>query len=173
MVHKTARPTLLYVTHDQTEALTFADEIIVMEEGRVLQIGSPQELFEDPRHRFVGRFIGSPGMNFLPCRIASESAFVGPIAIPLRAGSLCEGEGYELGIRPEFLRFCGARADGAVPVQIRSVTELGNHKIVSVALREHAVKVRVPDSVSLPAGDAYLEFPSAWTLVFRDGERVA
>ena len=59
--------TMIYVTHDQTEALTFADKVVVMHDGRVVQIGTPQELFERPEHTFVGYFIGSPGMNVLPC----------------------------------------------------------------------------------------------------------
>ena len=57
---------MVYVTHDQTEALTFADKVVVMQEGDVVQIGTPQELFERPAHTFVGYFIGSPGMNVLP-----------------------------------------------------------------------------------------------------------
>ena len=60
---------MIYVTHDQTEALTFADKVVVMHEGTVVQIGSPVELFERPRHTFVGHFIGSPGMNVLPCEV--------------------------------------------------------------------------------------------------------
>ena len=57
---------MIYVTHDQTEALTFADEVAVMFEGEVVQVGTPKELFEKPEHTFVGHFIGSPGMNLLP-----------------------------------------------------------------------------------------------------------
>ena len=58
---------LIYVTHDQTEALTFADRVVVMTQGEVVQVGTPEQLFESPAHRFVGHFIGSPGMNFLEC----------------------------------------------------------------------------------------------------------
>ena len=61
--------TMIYVTHDQTEALTFADKVVVMLEGQVVQIGTPEELFDKPGHTFVGHFIGSPGMNLLPCEI--------------------------------------------------------------------------------------------------------
>ena len=60
---------MIYVTHDQTEALTFADQVVVMHEAEIVQIGTPVELFEKPRHTFVGHFIGSPGMNILPCKI--------------------------------------------------------------------------------------------------------
>src|SRR5689334_4198526 len=65
-IHHELKLTLIYVTHDQVEALTFAEEVVVMTRGRAVQIGSASELFERPRHTFVGHFIGSPGMNFLP-----------------------------------------------------------------------------------------------------------
>ncbi|MGH3742888.1 MAG: ABC transporter ATP-binding protein, partial [Micromonosporaceae bacterium] len=68
-VHRDTGHTLIYVTHDQTEALTFADTVVVMHDGVVVQAGSPVELFEQPRHTFVGHFIGSPGMNVLPCEV--------------------------------------------------------------------------------------------------------
>ena len=67
---------MIYVTHDQTEALTFADKVVVMNMGEVVQIGTPVELFETPQHTFVGHFIGSPGMNVLPCRSTMASAYV-------------------------------------------------------------------------------------------------
>ena len=66
-LHQQVGFTMIYVTHDQTEALTFADEVVVMYEGQIVQIGTPEELFSKPRHTFVGHFIGSPGMNLLPC----------------------------------------------------------------------------------------------------------
>ncbi len=65
-IHHELKLTLIYVTHDQVEALTFADKVVVMSRGRVMQLGTPDALFEKPAHTFVGHFIGSPGMNFLP-----------------------------------------------------------------------------------------------------------
>jgi glycerol transport system ATP-binding protein len=73
-LHREFGHTMIYVTHDQTEALTFADKVVVMHEGRVVQIGTPEELFEHPAHTFVGYFIGSPGMNVLPARIEGNRA---------------------------------------------------------------------------------------------------
>jgi glycerol transport system ATP-binding protein len=66
--------TMIYVTHDQTEALTFADKVVVMYDGRVVQIGTPEELFETPEHTFVGYFIGSPGMNLLDAKVEGSAA---------------------------------------------------------------------------------------------------
>src|SRR5690606_14027032 len=65
-IHRELKLTLIYVTHDQVEALTFAEQILVMSRGRILQTGTPAALFERPEHTFVGHFIGSPGMNLLP-----------------------------------------------------------------------------------------------------------
>jgi glycerol transport system ATP-binding protein len=66
-LHQKINRTMIYVTHDQIEALTFADQVVVMHEGQIVQTGTPVELFEKPKHTFVGHFIGSPGMNILPC----------------------------------------------------------------------------------------------------------
>jgi len=68
---------MIYVTHDQTEALTFADTVVVMHEGNVVQTGTPEELFTRPDHTFVGYFIGSPGMNVLPAEVSDREARVG------------------------------------------------------------------------------------------------
>ncbi len=82
-LHRQSGFTMVYVTHDQTEALTFADKVVVMHNGEIVQIGTPAELFERPKHTFVGYFIGSPGMNLMPARIDGRTATVGAQAIPL------------------------------------------------------------------------------------------
>ncbi|MBT8476367.1 MAG: ABC transporter ATP-binding protein, partial [Alphaproteobacteria bacterium] len=74
-LHQKIAVTMIYVTHDQTEALTFADQVVVMQDGEIVQIGTPVELFERPQHTFVGHFIGSPGMNILPCEVAQNAAW--------------------------------------------------------------------------------------------------
>jgi glycerol transport system ATP-binding protein len=73
-IHRDTGHTLIYVTHDQTEALTFADEVVVLQEGEVVQTGEPTELFLEPAHEFVGHFIGSPGMNVLPAEVGAGGA---------------------------------------------------------------------------------------------------
>src|SRR5690242_4194814 len=84
-LHQRIRRTMIYVTHDQTEALTFAEKVVVMNLGEVVQIGTPIELFERPAHTFVGHFIGSPGMNALPCAVENgRPSFLGH---PLTIGS--------------------------------------------------------------------------------------
>jgi glycerol transport system ATP-binding protein len=96
---------MIYVTHDQTEALTFADKVVVMYDGRVVQMGTPQELFETPAHTFVGYFIGSPGMNMLDAKVdrigrASGGRYV-RLPLGARYGSVTCGR-VQIGIRPEY-----------------------------------------------------------------------
>jgi glycerol transport system ATP-binding protein len=113
-LHQRVRTTMIYVTHDQTEALTFADKVVVMNQGEVVQIGTPVDLFERPQHTFVGHFIGSPGMNVLPCEIADGRAHVAGVAVETGgSGDLASATGkLEVGVRPEFVRFAEAGDTG-------------------------------------------------------------
>ncbi|EKD38078.1 MAG: hypothetical protein ACD_75C00870G0001, partial [uncultured bacterium] len=104
-LHKQFQFTMIYVTHDQTEALTFADEVIVMYEGKIVQVGTPEALFERPEHTFVGYFIGSPGMNIAPCTLQGNRAVVEghDIVLGRTYRDISAGAKIELGIRPEYL----------------------------------------------------------------------
>ena len=115
-LHRRFGFTMIYVTHDQTEALTFAQNVVVMFEGEVVQIGTPAELFERPRHTFVGYFIGSPGMNVLPVTLDGATARLGSEAIVLPSPPTQAPTGaIELGIRPEYVRL----GTTGMPVSIR------------------------------------------------------
>jgi glycerol transport system ATP-binding protein len=171
-VHEEFRLSLIYVTHDQVEALTFADEVAVMHEGQIVQLGTPQELFERPAHTFVGYFIGSPGMNLMPCEIGPDRAVVDGMAIPLDPGRTTRlaGDGrYELGIRPEFVEIVPAGGPGTVPVTVSDVEHLGTHRLMTAHLGHHRVKVRVAEDRPIPADGVALRFPPARTLLYRDG----
>ena len=102
---------MIYVTHDQTEALTFADTVVVMHDGAVVQIGTPEELFERPAHTFVGYFIGSPGMNIVPAAVDGREARIDGHVIGLHRnyGVLPKDAKIEIGIRPEFVDVARAR----------------------------------------------------------------
>jgi glycerol transport system ATP-binding protein len=172
-IHQEFKLTLIYVTHDQTEALTFAHRVVVMFEGRIVQIGTPQELFEDPAHVFVGHFIGSPGMNLLPCAIDGAGALVNGHVIPLDAGyaerARAAGGELKLGIRPEFVRYLSSAAPSAVATEIAAVEDLGNYKILTARLGEHSLKVKVGEDVAVTAGPGWLAFPPQWTRLYSDG----
>lgn len=134
--------TMVYVTHDQTEALTFADKVVVMHEGAVLQIGTPQELFEAPAHTFVGYFIGSPGMNFLPVSLGGIEAIIGGQRIELAHDYGSPQGQITLGIRPEFVRFgTGAGECGGLPAQINRIQDVGRHKFVNASVFGHEFNI--------------------------------
>jgi multiple sugar transport system ATP-binding protein len=113
-VHQKVRTTTVYVTHDQVEAMTLADRVVVMNKGRIEQIGTPNELYHKPATRFVAGFIGSPAMNFLPCRLEDAGgtlqirltdriAFALPPARATRYNALPRTDKLLLGLRPEHL----------------------------------------------------------------------
>lgn len=132
-IHRELRMTLIYVTHDQVEALTFADQTIVMARGRALQTGSASELFERPSHTFVGNFIGSPGMNFLPGRRddARSTIIVGghPVAAP--STTVAALADFTVGIRPEYVRLVAPGAPGSVPAQVIKVQDIGTYWLLA------------------------------------------
>jgi glycerol transport system ATP-binding protein len=176
-VHEGIRVTLVYVTHDQLEALTLADQVIVMNEGRVVQAGTPQELFERPAHVFVGHFIGSPGMNLLPCALDGDAAVLEGRRVPLPEGiaarARAESGPLVLGIRPEFVRLAAAESPGAVPVAITAVEELGRQRLVTAKLGASPLKIKLPEGAPANAGEsAWVELPPEWITLFADGRAV-
>lgn len=166
-VHQQMGVTLVYVTHDQTEALTFADRVVVMEAGRVVQHGTPRELFEDPADPFVGRFIGSPGMNLLACTVENGAAVVAGQRIALAPGSAVpESTRHLLGIRPEFVRPAPANAPDAVQVSVLSIADLGRFRLVTARIGAETILARLEDEPAPAVGDAWLSLPARWTKVF-------
>jgi glycerol transport system ATP-binding protein len=167
-LHRRFGFTMVYVTHDQTEALTFADTVVVMYEGEIVQIGTPAELFERPKHTFVGYFIGSPGMNVLPVEVEGRNARFGAAQIVLPGGaSIKAGAKTELGIRPEYLRL-GATG---LPVRISKIEDIGRHKVVRTAIEGREVAVIVREHGEIPA-DPHLSFDPAGINLYADSWRV-
>jgi glycerol transport system ATP-binding protein len=113
-IHHELKLTLIYVTHDQVEALTFAQQVVVMTRGRAVQVGTASELFERPRHTFVGNFIGSPGMNFLPARGLGADIEVAQHRLPTPAPRTGGAGRFTLGVRPEYVRLAAPGAAGAL-----------------------------------------------------------
>jgi glycerol transport system ATP-binding protein len=176
-IHEELKITLVYVTHDQNEALTFADRVAVMFEGSVVQLGTPQQLFEAPEHTFVGYFIGSPGMNFLSCQLADGFAVVEgnriPLAEPVARRAAGTNLPLELGIRPEFVRLTGKAGSDVLPVTIESIEDLGNFRVVDARLGGQTLAIKVPEFGELPDGDAFIELPPAWVKLYAGGKLVA
>ncbi len=169
-VHKALDLLMIYVTHDQVEALTFADRVVVMKDGVALQIGTPEELFDTPAHAFVGYFIGSPGMNFFPARIDGAAAHVDGHEIPLgRRYEVPSDERTQVGIRPEHLVIGGR--DG-LPVRVRRIDDLGRTRLAHVSLGGHDLIATLPPDVAVEDDRASLRVDPGRVHVYRDELRV-
>jgi glycerol transport system ATP-binding protein len=172
-IHHELKLTLIYVTHDQVEALTFADQVVVMTRGRAVQVGSADALFERPQHTFVGHFIGSPGMNFLPVRSANGELQVAGASLrsdrPLPDGEL------KLGVRPEYVRL-GTQGDaGAVAAEVAQVQDIGTSLMLTATLAGHTVKARLAPQTQVPdkGSPAWLHLLGEHTCFYRNEELVA
>jgi glycerol transport system ATP-binding protein len=152
-IHRELKLTLIYVTHDQVEALTFAEQVIVMTQGKAVQTGTPDELFERPQHTFVGHFIGSPGMNFLEGQVADQRLRVGESSLNLpadRAQALSQAGRVTLGIRPEFVTLSDAQDRGALPAAVTLVKDIGTHWMISATAAGRTMRARVAPDVKAP-----------------------
>ena len=173
-IHRELKLTLIYVTHDQVEALTFAEEVVVMTQGRAVQTGSADALFERPRHTFVGHFIGSPGMNFLPAVVANgvlRVAEVGSALVPNRV--LPEGE-LKLGVRPEYVEQTAANDPAALPFTVLRVQDIGTYVMLTAAVNGHIVKARLAPEASMPdkGQQVWLRVIGPHTCFYRNEELV-
>ncbi|MEO9823953.1 MAG: ABC transporter ATP-binding protein [Paracoccaceae bacterium] len=121
-LHNALKASMIYVTHDQTEAMTLADKIVVLRDGRVEQVGSPMELYNNPANQFVAGFLGSPAMNFIPARYLSE------------------GDTRTIGIRPEDLQLAEG---GNLSATVQHVEHLGGDTNVVARLDEYQVTARL------------------------------
>lgn len=140
-IHREFHLTLIYVTHDQTEALTFADQVVVMSRGKAVQVGTADALFERPAHTFVGHFIGSPGMNFLPARwcdgwIELAGRRYAPPSDAAIAQRLQAAGTFKIGVRPEYLRLARSDDEQAVPAVIERAQDIGTYWIAAARLQD-------------------------------------
>ncbi|SFP18615.1 ABC transporter ATP-binding protein [Tranquillimonas alkanivorans] len=163
--------TMIYVTHDQTEALTFADKVVVMYDGRVVQIGTPQELFERPAHTFVGYFIGSPGMNVFDAEIDGSTARIAGTTVDLGAPYGALRGKTQVGVRPEFVQL-HAGGEG-VPARVRRVEDVGRHKIIRLDVDGQTYSAIAEEGHSVPAGADRITFDPEGINVYADDWRVA
>jgi ABC-type sugar transport system ATPase subunit len=138
-LHRELKATMIYVTHDQVEAMTMADKIVVLRAGRVEQTGTPLELYNRPQNRFVAGFIGSPRMNFVDATVTAGDIHgvrlaltgfehVAPIAVAIDPASVEPGAKVTLGVRPEHVEVIdGAGVAGDINLEIAQVEQLGGH----------------------------------------------
>ncbi len=177
-LHHDLAATMIYVTHDQIEAMTMADRIVVMDQGRIQQIGAPLELYNHPANKFVATFIGSPSMNILPAIVteAAEQALVVRLAerlYPLqlrRGGLVMPGEKIDLGIRPEHARLVDAASpDAVLQAKVMLVERLGNQTLVHLQTDSGTFVLQGPGELAAKTGDlTAVAFDPTRTHVFGD-----
>ena len=158
-IHHELKLTLIYVTHDQVEALTFAEEVVVMTRGRAVQIGSADQLFERPQHTFVGHFIGSPGMNFLPASLMPGS----PEGATL------------LGVRPEYVTLANANSPGAIAATVTMRQDVGTYWLLTAKAGDATIRARLSADSTPPAiGEtAWFSVVGSHTCYYKNEELVA
>jgi multiple sugar transport system ATP-binding protein len=176
-LHERLGTTAIYVTHDQVEAMTLGDRVVVMKDGRVQQVGEPLELYNSPANRFVAGFIGSPGMNFAPVRLANGGDTLWaegegirikvPDPLKVRLGPYA-GEAVTLGIRPEDLRVAtsGDPLDSSIDAAVEVVEKLGSEILLDlkvgpttmVAAVEPTIRTSVHERVRLALNPDRLHF---------------
>ena len=161
-LHGTMGTTFVYVTHDQAEAMTLADRIVVMRDGRIQQIDTPERIYDRPANRFVAGFLGAPQMNFIEGVLARDAGALVFECPGLRLPIACEegeqpGRKVTLGLRPEDVALGsggGASSGGAgISGRITLVSPLGSEQHVSVALAGGEVVVRLPKAARVAVGD--------------------
>lgn len=173
-IHEQFDITMVYVTHDQLEASTFADKIAVMYDGQIVQFGTPTELFEQPNHTFVGYFIGSPGMNLIEVERCTGGVRFGSTEVALQSWqnehlSRLESVNVKVGIRPEFIELADNPSESSYEVEVLDMEDLGTYKIVDVRLDNQNLKVRVNEDFETEVGSlVYLALPPQWTMLYVD-----
>ncbi len=154
-LHRDLNATMIYVTHDQVEAMTMADKIIVLNAGRVEQVGAPMDLYHRPATEFVAGFIGAPAMNILPATLAEGQARLGDIAVAAAPPGTVK-----LGIRPEHLVLKGA-GQGALPATVSLRETLGGDAYLYVRMAGGSLVVRADGDTTLGHGaEVGLDLPA-------------
>ncbi|MFT6805547.1 MAG: glycerol transport system ATP-binding protein [Glaciecola sp.] len=172
-IHEQFNITMVYVTHDQLEASTFADKIAVMYGGQIVQFGTPRELFEKPNHAFVGYFIGSPGMNLIEAKKSKGGVIFNNTFVPLNPDMQAlldpiTSSNIKIGIRPEFIHVCDDKAEGGFECDVLHTEDLGTYKIITMKLDGEVLKVRIHEDRIVPTKKAYICFPDQWLKVYVD-----
>ena len=149
-LHKEIGATMIYVTHDQVEAMTMADRIVVLRDGRVEQIGTPMDLYSNPHNRFVASFIGSPSMNFFTAEVSAIGLNIPAISQNIKPDIVLQNMLFEVGIRPEHLKLVPSK----VGAQVELIEKLGGLTYVYLeALNGEKIVVSTHEICNLRLGD--------------------
>src|SRR5260221_6641565 len=155
-LHYETRNTAVYVTHDQVEAMTMADRIVILNDGRVEQIGTPVELYERPTNKFVAGFIGSPQMNFLDLTVEAQrenglacvADGLGKLLLPIQAKTPLDGKKGTLRERPEHVRLGRSESSGRLAAVVNIVENLGSENLLHAEIAENQLLLaKIPGDV--------------------------
>ena len=172
--------TSLYVTHDQHEALTFADKAAVMNHGQIVQYGAPEKLYDEPVSTFVGNFIGSPGMNFIDCSVEEGALKLGSYGLsltePVRNKLDPDWEKVELGIRPNKVEVLEERESAEqIPATVTLTEHLGSYQIITLEVEgiETAIKAELPlEDRTTEGNKMFIGLNPEDIRLFRDGDAI-
>ena len=175
-LHQKLRATMVYVTHDQVEAMTLADKIVVLKDGEVMQVGSPMELYHHPANLFVAGFLGAPSMNFIKVetrdvtgdRATVANAALDPITVGTAGRPIRSGGEAVLGVRPQYLRPAATPAEGMLHGTVALTERLGSETVVEVSLKDGTsiIAALAEDQVLRPGAEIGLGFDPAQAHLF-------
>ncbi|RKX32305.1 MAG: ABC transporter ATP-binding protein [Verrucomicrobia bacterium] len=168
---------MIYVTHDQHEALTFADWVTLMDRGKVIQSASPEALFLNPQTPFVGFFIGSPGMNMMRCEVSGQRTRIkgSPLEVPeiIAARVRSVAGAIDLGIRPEFVETSTKPKAEWNVFSLQAVDHAGSYQVLTLKSGQLRIKARVDDQFEATEADRiWVRFPPENVKIYEDGELI-
>jgi multiple sugar transport system ATP-binding protein len=181
-LHYETRNTAVYVTHDQVEAMTMADRIVILNDGRVEQVGTPVDLYERPANKFVAGFIGSPQMNFIDLTVEAQrdnglacvAEGLGKIVLPVQTKETIDGKKVTLGIRPEHVRLAASESSVRLPAVVNIVENLGSENCLHAEIAENQLLVAKTAGGAAPERNHRLALflPAEHLYLFDDQENV-
>ena len=174
-LHKDLAASMIYVTHDQVEAMTLADKIVVLKDGKVMQAGAPMELYHEPANLFVAGFLGAPSMNFVTVTVDSvddttitvSNPSLDPITVPSKGRAFTVGQSATLGIRPQYLHPTEP-GSGKLHGVVALTERLGSETVVDVTLADNSkiIAALAEDTVLNAGTDVSFDFDSSQAHVF-------
>ena len=173
-INEEFKTTLVYVTHDQNEAMTFADNIIVMSDGEVVQAGTPKELFERPNTTFVGYFIGSPAMNLFETEASTNNTVkINNTLIKTNTNlSNLKTKNIKLGIRSEFIKIAQNQSENLVDVDVEKIEDFGNYKLITAKMGNFIIKSKINRETEVPSHKVKLYFPAEKCCVYENNKLI-
>ena len=173
-INEEYKTTLVYVTHDQNEAMTFADNIIVMDQGEIVQVGLPKDLFERPKTTFVGYFIGSPAMNLFESQLYTDNSVkINDTTIKTNTNlSKLKNNNIKLGIRSEFVKVAKDESENLLEVNIQKIEDFGNFKLLTAKMGQLTIKSKINREIEISNNTIKLHFPAEKCCVYQDNKLI-